>query len=616
MKNLSDDYAVIITIDPTTVYISSDPDRSSYADIKVTMQNSGSTTLNVDSIAIKLPAALAPYSALSSIVPVAQQPNLWNFDTSQINTGEFDAEPQSGDNVTFNAGQTWSFTLQMVTLTNTIGQPSANVIVTINFSDTSTISTPLVINIAKATASILKFDSVPVNISPGEAAALSWQCSTEIKYCIISPIDESHRDPVGSHNVNPDETTVYSLFAYGEGITLSAQWAISVDNPQIIEFGAAGGQTRLDYGSNITLIWDCNQFAQKIAMDNDSGVFIPELITKDNTPQKGTIAVGPIKKRTTFTFTAYGQSENYDQRNLVIGINDVVCAFWTDAGNEILWPGDNVTLMWNVKGATAVSLTPPLPNGPSLENLSGSVVVSLTQDSTFILSVSGFRDNSLVDLQLPVSVLVNQPSIRVHTLLPNPITPDSGPNQATLSWDVWAKAAYIDNGIGLQPVTGSILLTAPPDGTEYMLVPGPAPDSSLPRSVNRMSNAYGPYAFNTFITDPKVPIAVDFVIPSGDSLQYLQPGLASGYAVTFTGVRETGDIPAGSTYAGFPFYSTTNPAQSYIRVVTYPFSLSKVSFEWSDLDNPSGTIVLSLLQPPPGELSKVVKALESLNGGI
>lgn len=602
MKNTADSNSLQFAITPGTGYISANPDQSSYANIVVTVENTGTESVLVNSIAITLPVALAPYGSLNSITPVAGTPDVWNFGPSGINPGEFDATPVMGNYVTINPNDIYQFTLQMVTLVSTISQPAADVITAVIFEDGSSFSVPLNVDIALAVAAIVSFNAEPSNINPGQTATLNWQCE-KIDYCIISPIDDSRRHASGRYQVSPAATTIYTLYAYGDGVILSAQWAVSVDNPQIVKFGGLDGQTSVNCGSNITLVWECNQFTESIALVDNTGVAIPNLITGGNTPQQGSVTVGPILEPTTFTFTAYGNTnQNFDQRNPTINMNDVVYSLGADP-NSGIWVRDAVTLTWNIESASAVSLSPSVPNGPSLQNLSNSVEIYPAQNVTYILSVSGFINNSPVSRTFPVSLTVEPVTINSFSTTPAIINRDTEPNECSLAWNTQAQIVSIDNGVGNQQPVGSCVLNAPANGTIYTLTAGTTGNPNLITQTTEIFNSYGPYTFTSFNADQTIITGVDFVVPDAGAMSVLLQGFGGGYQATFTGVVAVGTPPP--SYAALAVYLNGETEQSYFIILAWPPVATPVAFQWADANNQTGTITLAPL--PAGALEQFLR---------
>ncbi len=576
------------SISPATVFISTNPDQSSYANISVSMKNTGTDALNVTSIAITLPLQLAPQRSLGSITPVAGQPNLWSFGPSAINAGEFDAEPQAGDYVKMNTGDTWQFTLRLVTLVSSITAPSAAVTAEVMLDDGSSIPASMNINIDAATQSIISFNSQPANISPGQSATLNWQCE-EMNYCIISPIDNTHRDESGSLSVQPDSTTIYTLYAYADGVILSAQWAISVANPQIISFGGPGGKTHVNLGDNIVLSWLCNQFTEGIDLTNSAGIVIPPLLTGNNTVEKGSVTVGPIVIPTNFTFTAYGNDKKYfDQKNPTIYINDVTATLTADPGEDI-WQGNKVVLYWDITNATAVSLSPAVENGPSLQNLSGSATIYPETDITYTLSVHGFTNNKPAHHDVDQPLVVQQVSISSFTQTPPQIVPGFlKSNEVTLGWNAAAQTASIDNGIGSVNPVGSKLVQAPANGTTYTLTAGTTLHPGLVTKTLQIINGFGPFTFNG-IEDASGSVegGYNLMVTNPLAMQYLQQGESGDYTPDLSGVKMTHGVDLMIQC----YYSQPGSGRSYFHIFNTSIDFS-VTIEWADPNNPTGTLTL------------------------
>ncbi|CAN5447984.1 hypothetical protein BH09BAC6_BH09BAC6_04880 [soil metagenome] len=601
-----------ITISPGSVYISTNPDQSSYANLAVTIQNHGTTALAVNSISITLPPALAPANGLNSITPVAGQPNLWNFGPSDYTLGEFDAAPVPGTTVTMNAGDTWSFTLQMVTLVSAIVEASTDVTVGVIFGDGTSNSTPLTIDILPAVASIISFNATPANINPGQSATLIWHCE-KIDYCIISPIGDNQYSESGSLEVDPETTTIYTLYAYGDGVILSAQWAISVENAQIILFGGSDAQTSVNYGDNITLVWECNQYTVSIDMVDNAGVPISGLTTNGNTPQKGNVTVGPIIEPATFTLTAHGDiSTNFEEQNAPININKVIYTLTADPDNGT-WAGDNVTQTWNIENASAVSISPAIPNGPSLQNLSGSVVINPMADVTYVLTVSGFINNlPVLNQTLPVSLTVTPIWINSFTLSPAVIDPDSGSSAGVLQWDAQAEVVSINNSLGSQPASGEYPLSNPANGTVYTITAGSNQSPDQQTQSLTIANTFGPYTVNSL---QSTPFGIDFVIPDPGPMNLLSQALNGDYSylVTLTGIEPTGTAPP--QYMALACYNGDTPTQSFFFVVAWPISY-QTGFQWSDPTNPTGTLTITQKVPLETSFQSEIKRLQLNSDGF
>ncbi len=580
-----------ISISPGTVYINTTAQQSAYANLAITVQNSGGSSLDIGSIAITLPAALAPVSSLGTILPGMNTDTalLWDFAPSQFAVGEFDADPLEGSSVTMNAGDVYNFTLNSVTLPSTIIQPSAQVNVAVTFADGTTSAQALTVDMAVATAAITSFNSQIANISAGQTVTLNWQC-TGIDYCIISPLDNDHHSPSGSSQVTLQQTTLFTLYAFAEGTILSAQWGVSVDNPQIVSFGGYEGQSSVDYGANINLVWRCNNYVNSIALSNSTGIPIPtDLLINNNTAQVGGIDVGPVVMPTTFVFTAYADNTQiYDQRDLFIGVNNVTGTFTASETN--VWGGTKVTLTWNIKSASGITIMPPLTNGPSLQTPVGSVDIYPENDISYTVILTGLTNGVPASVTLPpVAININPVSISNFSATPLTIIPDNGPNQCTLSWNTEAEVTSINNGIGIVDTSDSSLqVTAPPDGTVYTLQVGTLSNPAQLSQSLTITNAYGPYQFTTF--DYQGYAMIEFDIQNAGSLSLLKPALQELYYVGFTGGKLK-NVDSPQAVAAMIISLSKS-----IKVIRWPIDLSDhtpLVFEWDDPNVQSGTIIIT-----------------------
>jgi hypothetical protein len=569
-----------VTINPGKVYISTNPDQRSYANIEVNIKNVSNDTLTVNIVTILLPESLAPRKTLQSVTAIARPARVWDFAASGTVAGQFDAFPQSGANVRLSVGEAWTFTLGNVTLPDAIVQADAGVLVNVTFSDSSVQANTLNINVSKATARIGHFNADNSNIDPGQQAKLDWACD-EMSYCIITPGDSTHFLPSGFLNVTPLSTTVYTLYAYGEGIILSAQWGISVGNPAIVTFGPVNAQRSVDYNSNAQLTWICNNFTKSIALTNDQGLPVPDLLTGGNTPERGTVSIGPITQKTNFTLTAFGASRsNFSEVTSPVTLNDTTAAFSAVYDGE-LWHKDKVTLNWNITSAVNVSVTPAVTDGPSLQKLVGSVDIFPEDDANYILTVAGVKTNAPCTLQVPVPLTVKKVAARKFWVIPPTIDIDFVPNAAQLQWDVEAQQFSIDNVTQQLQPSGQLTINSPANGTFYTLKAGTRlHPNTIVKPLMILSNC-GPYNFTTIVFNEEVAAFAPKII-NNQGISTLRPDAI--YEVALTGVVPAagGQMPASITgkFVGFDG--------------DYYFALEDMTqlYQWADPNNHNGSITL------------------------
>lgn len=577
MKHSTTSPELSIAISPGTVYVSANPSQSSYADLVLTILNSGADALSVKGVAVTIPPELAPVSGLKSISPVAAQPNIWSFNASQFAPGEFDAFPKSGSAVTMNSGDSWTFTLRNITLANDISKSPANVMTLVSFADGSTFPQNLPVNLAVAAASVVFNADLP-NICPGQTSTLNWQCKG-IDYVIILPGDGGHLDANGRLPVMPQSTTIYTLFAYGPGVILSAQFGITVSNPQIISFGPAPGQARVDLGAMVTLNWRCNEATDNIQIVASTSVNVPEA----KPPQAGNISAGPVTAPTTFTLYAYAADKTYYTTEIAeVGINDVTATLIATPSTG-LWAQDQVVFSWNITNAAEVTFTPELPDGPSLQNLSGSAHYVPDASVTSLpckLTAKGFVNNlrKSVSNEPPVTLEFQPVSIDSFTITPGIIRAESDPNQATLAWSTHAQNLSVSHIGAVDPI-GSYPLNAPDNGTVYTLTAGTYQHPATKSKQVEVMNARGPFTFTSFF-DVENPYQSygGFAVPelAGGLYNYInQPCIISLTNVTM----------GGTPLTRINAFARNVPGHGY----SFTFAITG-EVAWINPNNPSGII--------------------------
>ncbi len=595
-----------ISITPGTVFINTAPGQTSYAKLTVTIKNTGTVAIKISGIAITLPATLAPVSSLGSILLNMDTATtaLWSFVPSQFTMGEFDASPQSGSSVALSGGGVYTFILDMVTLPNSVLATSAQVTAAVTLADGTMFTQPLTVNMGVTVAAITFFNALPSTVSPGQPATLKWQC-TGIDHCLLVPDGGSAPlAATGQLTVNPNATTAYTLYAYAAGVILAAQWEVTVQNPAILTFGGFHGNTVVNLHDTIQLVWRCNQFTQKVTITNNNQLTIPNLLTNGNTLQNGTVTVGPLSAPTTFVFTASNTDGSiFAQQSVTIGITDVTCSI--NASNTNVWQKDKVTLSWLVGNATGFSISPPLGSAPaaSLGKKNASMALLSPFDIfpqasvTYKLTATGFMGNLPATITSSVSINVTQVVINNFSLSPQPIPLfNQNGNKTKLQWSTVAQVLNITPWGAMPSGDANTELTAPANGTTYTMTAGTQQNPNLfTRSVT-VTNAYGPFTFNSFVTQwfstaqliGAFPTMFNITLGMLFSLQNTDPALMAAYIGHLMQVQFTGVTFGGQTTPVITVQAYLVNAGTCLFV---PYSFGG-QFVWSNGSNPTGTATI------------------------
>ncbi|WP_299434061.1 YncE family protein [uncultured Aquimarina sp.] len=346
---------------PSTASITTTPGQSSILDLSITIENTSTNeSLEIKIIEIQLPidtgseaSNLTDIGALPEIEP-STEGSLWNLNFGTI-PGEFLATPNASISNTLLPGQSAVFYLDNIKLNTTTGVAT----ISIKIKDTNGIITNLSTTVTKqiAKAEITQFIGQPSEISPGTSSTLQWK-TTQIDYCLISPGYDNPKHPLDANDslkVKPNQDTTYTLWAYGKGVLLSSQIRISLKEPEVLDFGR-NGTGPVNYGENISLYWETNDYTTSVVLEATTNVEIPpELPTTTDTP----ISIGPITKDTTFSLRAYDADQNESKlESLSVGVTEplpLITQF------SIYWKKNKLMASWETENASQISLK-PIPN--------------------------------------------------------------------------------------------------------------------------------------------------------------------------------------------------------------------------------------------------------------
>ncbi len=350
---------------PSTASITTIPGQKSILDLSITIQNTSTNApIEIKAIAIQLPVTsgseatnLTSIGALAAIVPSAKD-SIWDLSAGSV-SGQFLATPKTGVSNTLAPNQSAIFNLDNIELNTTVGIATID----IKIKDASDTITDLSTTVTKekATAAITQFDAQPSDILPNGTSSLQWK-TNQIDYCLISPINNDPKNPLkanGNLNVQPKETTLYTLLAYATGILLSSQAGVTVKKPGIINFGKTENGP-IKYGENVNLHWETNTYTTSVAL-----VAIPTIDTiPAKLPTNGTVSIGPLTKNTIFTLTAYDAHKNQSVSvPVAVEVTDplpIITSF------SVFWKGSQLMATWETKNATQVLLDPiPTPLNPN-----------------------------------------------------------------------------------------------------------------------------------------------------------------------------------------------------------------------------------------------------------
>jgi hypothetical protein len=260
--------------------------------------------------------------------------------------------------------------------------------------------------------------------SPGEPVTLAWEVLGADSIG-IEPGGFSTTDGVGTLQVAPLETTVYTLTATNPTGTVTAEVTVGVLPPIVVRLEADPPQ--IVSGSTSTITWDVRG-ADTIAIE--PGGFT-------TTDGVGSWMVSP-NETTVYTLTA-SNGAGTSSKTVTVEVQPFAIVDFS-ASDTTVQPGDVVTLSWDVVGMADVVLE---PIGPVA--MSGSLDVEVFSNTTFTLRAS-YGD--VVDTRTLV-VVVTFPAQNGLVFSWSPVdVPGTPPSSVVLApFDVYVLALGLESDI-------------------------------------------------------------------------------------------------------------------------------------------------------------------------
>jgi hypothetical protein len=238
-----------------------------------------------------------------------------------------------------------------------------------------TVNSTVTVQVGNGTPQIIRFEASPLTIAPGQQSTLSW---TTTGATAVSINGVGSVAPNGSVNVNPSQTTTYTLTAAtADGKSVTAPVTVTVTSgtvPQIVTF-VANPQT-IDAGSSTKLCWQING-ATSIQIAPSVGA---------NLSANDCATVSPTQT-TTYTLTATNATGTI-QANVTVNVGQVRILSFTADPVFSTTSGGPVTLSWQTQNATSTVVTGADIPAQTLQP-SGSLTVHPISNATYTLTAYG-----------------------------------------------------------------------------------------------------------------------------------------------------------------------------------------------------------------------------------
>ena len=298
-------------------------------------------------------------------------------------------------------------------------------------------------------------------------STLSW-CATKAEYCIIEP-GIGTVEPSGTIDVQPGETTTYTITAYGPGGTATASETVTVvylpptvdltAEPMVVDYRPhydnTDGYIQWGYDEHVIpvdLSWSSTNATSAEINQNIGSV-----------PPYGWRQVEP-SETTTYAITVTGPGGTAsDEVSVTVIYPEPPLSF--KAKSEDIMVGTSTNLIWDTTFADTITITP----GIGTVTADASVVVSPEQSTTYTITATGPGGTTTA----AVTVNVSYPPPPVE-FTGSPQVLNAPGDTATLSWTTnWADSCSIEPDIGSVPVNGSVQVTPTVNTTYTLTATGP-----------------------------------------------------------------------------------------------------------------------------------------------
>ena len=323
--------------------------------------------------------------------------------------------------------------------------------------------------------------------------------------------------------------TVFLRGTPGASITITVNAGEASDQPPEATFSAAPQTITL--GGSSRLSWNVVD-ANTIRIDQGIGSVDPN----------GAFEVSPTET-ITYTLTADGPGGT-TTKSVCVSVNIPVPSVSIFAEPENILMGESSTLTWNSTYADTCVIDPVIGS----VGANGSVQVSPTDATTYTITATSAGGTATAEVFINVVDPDAPPAV---TMSPASAAVSQG-GSITLDWDSQrAQSAFIDNGVGPVPVSGSATVS-PDQTTIYTITVIGATGSNSAQAKIQVTGNPAPLAEGSFGKQYEDIIPTDSTVEEYDAKRF---SLITGL------VRSIDDAPisdASVTLHGHPEYGTVS----------------------------------------------------------
>lgn len=338
----------------------------------------------------------------------------------------------------------------------------------------------LVVNVIDYPEPVITFTATPDTITIGGTTTLDWT-TTYADTVEITPDIGTAVGTEGTWDVEPQQTTTYTLVASGLGGDTIAEVTVTVIRPPVVNFSA--NPATIESGEKSTLNWSTEE-TETVEIDQGIGSV---------DPLQGTYDVYPTET-TTYTITATGPGGTATATAIVTVIAQPSASI--NASRTIIERGESSQLTWSVANAESVSIMP----GGQVDPGGGPLDVLPQTTTTYIITAVGYAGGEATDQVTIVVVDPMTPSVNINA---DPENRRPGDAPTILSWtSVNLTELTISPGIGSVAESGNYEVS-PAETTTYT-IEGTGQYGSASDTVTVYVNTQPLPAITYFDADPAI----------------------------------------------------------------------------------------------------------------
>jgi PKD repeat protein len=431
---------------------------------------------------------------------------------------------------------------------------------------------------------ITSFTASPTTVPSGSPSTLSWTTAGGSITSVNIDNGVGSKPANGSANVSPASTTTYTLTAFSTANSTppSKQVTVTVGGSPAPTATFSASPTSITAGQSSTLTWTSTN-ATSVSIDNGVG----------SQAVNGSVSVSPAST-TTYTLTATGPGGTTTKTATVTVTQPAPTATFSASPTSIN-AGQSSTLTWSSTNATSISID----NGVGSKPASGTASVSPTTTTTYTLTATG--PGGTITKTATVTVVQPAPTIS-FSATPSNIAAGQG---SSLVWNTTnATSVSIDNGVGAQPVSGSVTVNPLTTTTYTLTATGPGGTLTSQATVtvsNRPSITFvatpasivnGSSSTLTWLVTNSTSVSIDNGIgpQSASGSMSVSPSQTTTYTLTATGPGGTSTAAAMVTIVVPPTITFTASPSVISAGGSSTLSWSVTGVDFVTIDQGIGTV--------------------------